>query len=282
MAAVLVGSVAPSAALAQTSEGPRIEVLAQTARVRVVRQGSWVRHEYRESMPRSTVVEWCGERIESPNGRAGCGYAQSASEAPSAPGAVRLEREVASNLSQCVLRIEVADLTEAEAARFGPRATTRERSSDTATSTSGSLSTRATTTGKYQRLYYEDPIGIDVTATTARVRWTWTGTCTTWSKHSPLWEWFGLSGWARTASWWGTHGPSCAYGATTSVTGSFQNTIFCDGIPGSSSWDTWNRYNTNYVQGKSNGWTYYEWDAQKWGGCSNLLSFRRTTGNWAG
>lgn len=277
-AVVLVGTAAPSAAA--TPSAPRAEVLAETARVRVVQQGEWVRHEYRRAMPGSTVVEWRGERIWS-GARAGCGYRQSATEAAAAPGTVRLERQVAANLSRCILRMEVADLTATQAAAFRPVGTSGTSATASSPSAAGPP-TRATTTGRYQKLFYEDPPQIDVTQTSARVRWTYTGSCTTWSSHNAHWGWYSPSGWDRVAHWWGYAGASCAYGATTSVTATYQNTWFCDGIPGSNSFDTWNRYNTNYVQGHSNGSVYYEWDAQNWGGCSNLLSFNRETGFWAG
>ena len=159
----------------------------------------------------------------------------------------------------------------------------RDEGSDTEVPSGGEsvVALASTTTGKYQKQYYEDPAQIDVTSVTARVRWTWTGTCTTWSKHSFGSGWYTPSGWSRLSYTSGTD-RSCTYGATSSNAATYRNTIFCDGIPGSNSFDTHNDFYTNYVQGRSNGVTYYQWDARKWGGCTNLLSWHRATGNWSG
>ncbi len=61
---------------------------------------------------------------------------------------------------------------------------------------------------------------------------------------------------------------------TKSLSAGDGNGTFCASV------DTWNRYNVNYVQGLSNGSIRYEWDHQKWGGCTILLSFHRVTGYW--
>ncbi len=260
-------------------------VLAKNKRVTVEGDGSWIRHNFSEPLPGGTRTIIDGDRIVGPNLLMGCKYSGVETE-PSNGGAitqVTVSREVAHNESDCRLMMETATLTLDQARKLnvlldpiGVQATASFGDDTQSMNTSSNASQQGSTTkGRYQKLYYEDPPQIDVTSVTARVRWTYTGTCTTSSRHSASWGWFSLSGWSRTAHWWG-HDRSCSYGATTSNTGTYRNGTFCAGV------DTWNRYYVNYVQGKSNGDVRYEWSARKWGGCTRLLSFHRVTGHWGG
>lgn len=134
------------------------------------------------------------------------------------------------------------------------------------------------TTGRYQKLYYEDPPGADTTSVTSRVRWTYTGKEVTASRHGRSWGWLEQTGWGRESSWWG-HDRIKDWGATTNVTARYSNPWFC----GPGGWArTFNEYYANVVTGRPDGSSYYQWDADKWGGCENLLSFHRTTGSWSG
>lgn len=271
--------VAPASALS----GP--EVLANNERVMVVRDGDWVRHNFSQSLPDSSSVIVQGEHIVSRDGVSGCTYRGVETNSPGEIGVteVKISREIAHNSHSCQMEFETAVLTVGQARALDiisepvkmKTASAAAGKVQHSSQSDGTWLRSATTTGTYQKLYYEDPPQIDVTSVTARVRWTYTGTCTTWSRHSAAWGWYSPSGWSRTAHSWG-HDRSCEYGATTSNSGTYRNGTFCASV------DTWNRYNVNYVQGLSNGSIRYEWDHQKWGGCTILLSFHRVTGYWSG
>jgi hypothetical protein len=271
------GAVAVPAAAGTSPTGGSVEeptVLAKSDQVTVIQDGDWVRHEYVQPLPNAKTQEIAGTHLTGPDGTQGCGYRGSeTAEANSlSRDEVLYSREIASNLEDCTLVLETAVLSVDEAKEFG--VADDDASDESKVASSDGLTTNATTTGKYQKLYYEDPPQIDVTSVTARLRWTWTGSCTTWSQHQAAWGWYSSSGWSRTNSWYGYDYANCAYGATTSNTGQYRNGSFCASV------DTWNEYYTNYLQGHSDGSSYYEWSANKWGGCANLLSFHRAVGTW--
>lgn len=280
IAAFCLVSLGSVPATAQSS----VDILARGENVTVLRDGDWVRHNFLNTIPGSTTIQLNGERLLGPDGSQGCIYSGSETELPStvATSSVRVDRQIAHNAQTCQLILESATLTRNQAMLQGFRVSppsnevsaTAARSSTNLASALNSAP-RSRTTGTYQKLYYEDPLQIDVTSVTARVRWTYNGTCTTNSQHSASWGWYSPSGWKRTAHSW-DHDLSCEYGATTVNSGTYRNSVFCATV------DTWNRYYVNYVQGLSNGSVRYEWNHQAWGGCTNLLSFHRVTGYWGG
>lgn len=280
---ILAGALLASATAASAFTVPALasadnavaNVLAETDYVVVVQDGDWTRYNYKTELPNSTTEHVAGQSQEASDGTLGCHFRGTETEKANglARDTIQYSREVANNLVECVMVIETATLTTKQAEKLGIIGDDEDVTiSETEVSSSGGVTTNATTTGRYQKLYYEDPPQIDVTSVTARLRWTWTGSCTTWSSHQSAWGWFTF--WDRTNYWSGNDYANCAYGATTSNTGQYKNGVFCATI------DAWNEYYTNYVQGHSDGSIYYEWHADKWGGCVNLLSFHRVTGTW--
>lgn len=262
------------------AEAPPV-TLAESETMTVVEDGSWVRYEYREPLRDAAVRSLQGVRIERGD-EAGCRYGGGETEPAGGSKEVRVTREIAQNLEACVMVVEVGTGT-AEHAAAPARLDQETAQATSAEPGSSGAATKAdpVTTGRYQRTYRNDPCPVPciaVSEVTSRVRWTYNGKQVTWSQHQAHWGWYSPTGWSRREHWWG-HDRVADYGATTNTTALYGNATFC----GPGEWaETFNDYSTNVVSGRPDGSTHYEWYADKWGGCVNLLSFNRTTGHWGG
>jgi hypothetical protein len=119
----------------------------------------------------------------------------------------------------------------------------------------------------WQRLFYEDPVQINVTETLLEVYYEISGGCVSWSSSTHTTTWLDQSGWAldfddhyqvQGCSAWQHFGE--AY---------FSNDSFC--YPGI----TYNDYYTNEVTPLSDGRVAYSYSADAYGACSSFLTFGR-------
>lgn len=260
---VLVTTVAVPNAPAAAA--PETTVLARTSNVTVVRDGDWVRRSYTAALPSATVTQLQGQAVD---GR-GCRYSGTERVRPGAVpvGMVVVEREVAHNLATCQLRMERGVVPAGSLAAADGRQDSREAFP----AGEAGVSTRAST-GAYHRTYYEDPVTIDVTGARAELRWSYNWSCVTNSwDHVGRWDWFTPSGWVREAH--SVNAYRDCNGATTIVYGRFRNTPFCWPLP-----PTYNEYDVTVVKGQRDGSYWMQWNAYKWGGCNELLSFHRSHG----
>lgn len=261
-ALVLAATVAVPNATAEAA-GERA-VLARTAHSTVVRDGAWVLRTYTTALTSPTVVVHEGEAVAG----GGCRYSGTERVRPGAvpAGMVVVEREIGHQAAACLLRVERGFAPAGSVGHDG-----RLVSREAAVTGPVGPSTRANT-GAFHKTYYEDPPGIDVTSVQADIRWSYDWSCVTNSwDHVGHWGWYSPSGWVRD-----NHSVN-AYrycdGATTIVYGLFHNTPFCWPYPA-----TYNEYDVTVVKGQKDGSYWMQWNAYKWGGCNELLSFHRTHG----
>ena len=269
------------------------KVLVETERVTILADGEWVRHSYREALPRSTERTYTGARITAESGISGCRFSgqETFTDAQLPPSHVRISREIAFNRTDCVLLTEEATVRRGEVAEEpgDNAATTVEEEADTTAASSFGLS--ASTKSRYHETRYEDPPNIDVTRIRAKLTWTYTGTCVTNSwNHIGEHHWVWGTGWSKESSNT-TASRTCSGGAYTNVYGLYRNGLFCKAIlawlpfPLGLAWAllqpaTYNEYNRTRIRGNPDGSFTSIWNASKWGGCESLLSFERTTGSF--
>jgi hypothetical protein len=249
-----VGAAAPT--------GPT--VLARSAASTVVRDGAWVLRTYSTALASPTVVTYQGRAVDG-----GCRYGGTERVRPGAvpAGMVVVEREIGHDLSACRLRVERGLAPAGSVGGADGRLVSREAVP------AGEVgpSTRASA-GAFHMTYYEDPIGIDVTSVQADIRWSYDWSCVTNSwDHIGHWGWYTPSGWVRDD--YSVSAYRYCDGATTIVYGLFHNTPFCYPYPA-----TYNEYDVTVVKGQKDGSYWMQWNAYKWGGCNEMLSFHRTHG----
>ena len=242
------------------------DVLADTD-VMTVREGNgWVSFEYKDELAESE------HRVhEGKPERGGCAFSGSRTITPGT-GVISVEREIATNVSDCIMVTEVGlasetDLAYGESEGFEEHAETPAPSLETNT-------TRAVTANAsaWHRTRYIDPPGLTVTRTTTNVSWTYSGGCVTGSSgHTADYYWLGPTGWVKTGSnIWSAR--DCA-SALTGDYSYYENSVFCVGQP-----TTYTYYTPNRIFGNSNGTSTPSWSTWKDGGCNSWLTFQSHSG----
>lgn len=258
----------PATATAMAT-GQQTDVVARTANVTITRADGWVLRRYSDALDGARVVEYRGQAV-APDG---CRYSGTdRREAGAVPaGMVVVEREVAHHAATCTMRTEVG-LADDDGAAAPDGMRSLERPATPAAGSTRAPAGVAAITGAWHRTYYEDPVRIDVTSVQAELRWSYNWSCVTNSwDHLGRWNWFTLSGWGLNRKT--VNAFRDCNGATTIVYGLFQNTPFCWPLPA-----TFNEYDVTVVKTLRDGGYWMQWNAFKWGGCNELLSFHRSHG----
>ncbi len=242
------------------------EVLAETANVTILQDGAWVRYDYAEDLADPQIKTYYGQRTK----HGGCSYSGEEYVGPEATAGVTEEREIANDEERCVMITEIGVRRGSETIPDDTQLVTETPvGSSTSTEVAEPTMSPAATRTAWHKTYYEDPASLDVNSAKTNVSWSYNGSCVTDSwNHVTNYGWYSPSGWrkdwSKTSSWQG-----CSYARTTSNS-NFFNGAFCVGI------DTHTEYLPNYIRGEEDGGYYMTWDANKWGGCTWLLSFHRS------
>jgi|GEM_PF-6279676 len=248
-------------------------VILSNAHMTISQDGDWTRYDYAEPLGGDVVVHsYDGEKTD-----AGCRFSGGETypadyDLPS----ILEERETAVNMVDCVMTTEMgvsADQTNSDQ-KGSTYVTESARSTKgfgftQAAAGAGVVALASTTKSGWQKTYYEDPVGKDVNSSKVNLTWTYNGTCvTSMSNNTTDYGWWSLTGWSKGPSAT-TANRTCAEAYTRS-TSEFINGIFCSTV------DTHTSYNPNKFSGLEDGSRSLYWIADKWGGCTNLLTFHRT------
>ncbi|GIU91817.1 MAG: hypothetical protein KatS3mg011_0723 [Acidimicrobiia bacterium] len=247
-------------------------VLAENPDVRVIQKGDWVIWDFTEELPNPETVTVKGSLL--PSGE--CYYARSVtSDGSTIPGYFRIYREVAHNASDCILRLEAANLPLRRLGEFDGSEPDSVSVSESflvnspieASMTGGGeqFAATSTTSTAWFKSVYEDPIEIDVNSVKVNLQWTWNGSCVTSStNHSAVWYWFEGTGWFLKSKS-GSGGRTCS-SAYTKATGEFWNWTW-----GDDSLLTWTKHTDTKISGLANGSITVSWNLTKGGEDSGLL-----------
>lgn len=249
------------------------EVIAASDYVSVVRDGDWVRHDYKENLG-GEVTTHTYNGIPT---RLGCSFEGSDSDADTSdPGVVFEERQVAVNLVNCTLVTETGiALDQSESVQEGLATATDSVKSPNANVSTQKLTTysavalASTTRTLWQKTSYEDVVGLELNSSKVNLSWTYNGSCVTASTQpASTYFWRNGTGWSK-VSGATTYSRTCteAYSRSTSE---FLNQTFCLTI------DTRTKFWPNKVSGHEDGTRTNYWIADAWGGCSGTVSFHRT------
>jgi len=171
-------------------------VLYRTSQATVVQDGDWVRWRFANPLSKApNTVIYRGKR----NAEGGCDFSGTASATIDSPQAlVRRERGIATNINQCLMEVEQAQVpVEAMAAADGQPAAGHTLQ-DAPGAEGGSdlqLEDGYFHTGYYNQ-YMTDPVGIRVTQNVAHVDWNNNGACIgSWHRYYS-WDRFWESSWS--------------------------------------------------------------------------------------
>ncbi|MFL6130363.1 MAG: hypothetical protein ACJ73E_15025 [Mycobacteriales bacterium] len=202
-----------------------------------------------------------------------CRFADSARGRPSGHGRVRYVTEISFDPATCSRQLATAEYPRdavppaVRAKLASPGQTTAKATKPSSrtgpTGPTGGVSTLASWFGSL-KVNVEDPVQIDVTTTKSDLGWSYNGTTLTGS-HTAHWGWYSPSGWSRNAYHWnyGNNG----YYAYTDTYGKYRNGTFCFTI------DTWTEHLQTYFEGWYDGYWYWSYRVDKWGGCTALLHY---------
>jgi hypothetical protein len=157
-----------------------------------------------------------------------CSFTSETTEPADSPvGVVYEEREILFDETNCTLTTEIGEQIVAEAKQEGHATSDVTKNPG---STVGGLESQASsrsleapvaaasaTRYAYLKTYYEDAVNIDLNSVTARVKWTYNGSCVTASSnHTASYGWFTTTHWQKHYSTV-TSGRSCSEAYTRAV-----------------------------------------------------------------
>lgn len=251
-------------------------ILARSKDVTVLQNGEWIRWQYANDLgDNSNSNIYRGKK----NDRGGCSY--SGSETASYPSGetvssqrtprlMTIERQTAERSGLCIMITEEKVLGVQEAIKANlitnDELNIAEESHHSGTSKL-TLESHLSLDGSI-KIYYEDPPQIDVTSVTTNVSWSKNSSCITSTHKTSHWGWFSGSGWQRKQHRSNSE-PDLCHEAWKNTYGKYKNGTFCLFV------DTWTELSATYVVYNSGNSVKASWDADKWGGCTFLLSFQR-------
>jgi hypothetical protein len=199
-----------------------------------------------------------------------CQFADSARGRPSGSGKVLYVTEISFDPATCTRQLARAEYPRsAVPPAVRAKLVSPEQAEASATKPSrkagptAGVGTLASWAGSLQ-VNVEDPVQINVTTTRSTLGWSYDGTYL-YGNHGALWDWFSPSGWSRNAYHW-NYGNTGWY-AYTDTYGKYRNGVFCLTI------DTWTEHLQTYFEGWYDGWWYWSYRVNKWGGCTALLHY---------
>lgn len=244
------------------------KTLAEDDGVTVVQDGDWIRWNYVDDFGIDAIDTIY---VGSKNKHGGCSYTgEDTVLATGAPDQVTIERQTSERPGSCIM------VTEAKAFDIQQALSNQLiKSSDLGGSTDShhdsasalTLESHLTLDGSI-KIYYEDPPRIDVTSVTTKISWNKNSSCITATHKTSHWGWYSPSGWERREHRSNTEPDLCSE-AWRNTYGKYRNGKFCLTI------DTWTRLSATYVVYNSGNAVKASWSANKWGGCTFLLSFRK-------
>lgn len=243
-------------------------IMAETDYVTIREGDGWTSFEYRDALSNA-------ERRLHEGKRDGDVCVFSGSRTVSGEsGTVSVEREIATNISSCLMVTEVGEI-DALAVDSLEQEGGLEAQEVAVPITSDDVGQVAALASRsvWHRTRYVDPPGITVTRATTNVTWNYSGGCVTSSSgHVTNCYWAAATGWSKTSS--GTTSSRNCAGATTRSNSYFSNSFFCIGNP-----TAYTQFTPNSIRGNPNGTFTANWSASKSGGCSSWLSFHSHTGS---
>lgn len=261
-AAAPTGAAQPNAAegtairtQTNTTSGERTE-RREGQRMTATRRGNTVEYEYRALLPRALRRTYVGQRLE--NG--GCSYSGGGKFDSSAEPVVVVEREIRQDLDRCIMTVERARLSPAEARRLGydSRPSNEMVTAEASQASDPTMGTQSHTNFSHRghlKNYYEEPVQGDVSTVEAHVGWTFNGSCvTSWGTHAS-WHWLNDTGWTDVSRW--ADWPGNCSERTARVYGKFNNGVFC------ATNDTFTEFNTTRYTGLANGGARWAWNSNK-------------------
>lgn len=192
------------------------------------------------------------------------------------------EREILFDETNCTLTTEIGEQIDAEAKQEGyatedvtknPRSTVGVLESQVSPgSVEAPLAAASSTKYAYLKTYYEDAVKIDLNSVTAKVKWTYNGSCVTASSnHTASYGWFTTTHWTKDYSTV-TSGRSCSEAYTRAVAhfSNWPGFVNCS--------TTYVTHQPTKIAGQENGSYTRVWTVRKYGGCTSYLYFRVSYG----
>lgn len=212
-----------------------------------------------------------GERV--------CVFTSESTMPPDAPeGVIYEERETAYDETNCTLTTESGKQLVPDPERKGYVTEDAEVDalvSERVASFLGEVSTTpvvspmaSSTKSAYLKTYYEDAVTLDLNSVTARVKWTYNGSCVTASSnHTASYKWLTKTHWQKDYSTL-TSKRTCGEAYTRAVA-HFSNP---PGFLGCAT--TYTTHQPTKIAGQKNGSYTRIWTVSKSGGCTNYIYFR--------
>ena len=270
------GSGTPSQNIVDYVVDAEAGVLARSNKLSVLRDGDWIRWQYATDLgndPNSRV--YYGKKNE----LGGCSY--SGTDMAAYPRysdtynryssrMLTIERQMVERMEDCIMITEYNVLTIEEAIDKGLLFSNElnEIQKPNINGIDPSASNSDLPPKGSIKIYYEDPPQIDVNSVTTQISWNMESGCIASTHKTSHWGWFRNSGWKRKEYKSNTE-PDLCHEAWKNTYGKYQNGVFCAFV------DTWTELSATYVVHDGGTAVKASWDADKWGGCTFLLSFHK-------
>ena len=237
-------------------------VLYQDNEVTVVEDGNWVEWRFEDSLSGAKEHIYRGKRERG----GACSFSMSTTVSPAPAGSYNAEREIASNLTDCLMVTEtglVVTETGLATAADAPSDTTLTKEFIPAVGGGGGGGIGIAATKRvWYKIVLNDPPNLELVSDMAEVSFAYNGTCVT-NSWDHIANWYNKWWWNRSSEG-GSATRICSYAETDTYSHFFNDSV-CSGPR------TWGHFYEVKVRGHEGGGQTNHKNIWKTGGCSDLL-----------